>query len=324
MRNPILVTTQQYSYSASLTVFDSGGNRSVSPPLAIRGSCASPFETGASIQPGDTHTFFDGTRTIVADNTTVLTFTLSPLNVDPIYRFTWSGGTRPGFRTDRNIDLSTQSVTVAVSANETISLSASAGSFSAVQVGDEVMIPGVTTGDPAGPFSEANVGRWIVLSKNGTSSTLQMSRPTGTSFSALGQTVTVASAAQVVAMSPGPVRVGDSVRVTSGFSGPIQRSYVVSQVAPDWFEIVTSESLPLVEVGTAGTPPVFYSNAKSFVSMTFDQEMSAEVNGASPQPWSPVSPGQAPGYWAQTGPVWSLKVTNRSAQTLVALLQGAI
>lgn len=317
------MTAQQYLYSASLSVFNADGNRSISPPLSLSGPAVAPFDLGANIQPGETYTFFDGTRSIAADGTTVLTFTLSPLNVDPIYRFTWSGGARPGFRTDRNIDLSTQSVTIGVNTNETITMTATAGSFSAVQVADEVMIPGLTTGDPAGPFSEANVGRWIVLAKNGGASVLQMSRPTGTSFSAQGQTVTVASAAQVVAMSPGPVRIGDSVRVIGGFSNPIQRAYVVSQVAPDWFEIVTSESLPSLEVGAAGSPPVFYSNAKSFASMVFDQEISLEVNGASPQPWSPVSPGQMPGYWAQTGPVWALKATNRSAQVLRALVRGA-
>lgn len=316
-------TQPRFSFTTSLTVFNPDGNRFLGPPVVASGPASAPYEQGADIQPGGSYTFFDGTRTIAADGTTVFTFTLSPLNVDPIYRFTWSAGTRPGLRTDRGIDLSGLPVTIGVNSNETITMSAAAGSFLPVQVADEIMIPGLTTGDPAGPFSEANVGRWIVLAKNGGSSILQLSRPIGTSFSALGQTVTVASAAQVVAMSPGPVRIGDSVRVISGFSDPICRAYVVSQVAPDWFEIVTSEALPSVEVGAAGVPPIFYSNAKVFAMMSFDQELSLAVNGASPQPWSPISPGQVPGFWAQTGPIWSLRAINRSAQVLRALVRGA-
>lgn len=316
-------TATRYTLTASVAVFAADGNRFLGPPISVAGPADAPYEQGVTIQPGSAYTFFDGTRTIPADNTTILQFALSPLNVDPIYRFTWVSGTRPGFRTDRGIDLSAQTVVVGVNTNETITMTATAGSFAAVQVADEIMIPGLSTGDPAGPFSEANVGRWVVLAKNGGSSILQLSRPVGTSFSAIGESVPVASAPQVVAMSPGPVRIGDSVRVVAGFSDPVRRGYVVSQVAPDWFEIVTSESLPSLEVGTGGQPPIFYANSKTVASLQFDQEIDLEINGSAPQPWSPISPGQVPGLWLQTGPIWSLRATNRSAQALRAMVRGA-
>lgn len=270
---------------------------------------------------GETVTFFDGSRSIGGDSTTVLTLSLSPLEVDPIYRFTWTSGTAPGFRTARSVDLSGQSVSIQLNANQTVTVTGPAGSFASAQVADEVLVPGVLTGDASGPFSEANVGFWVVLAK--TSSTLQLARRATASFSGVTETVAVVTTGQLQVFAPGPVQVGDYVDVLASFSAPVRRSYQVTEVSPAWFEVVASDPLPSLEVGTAAAPPIFYSNAWKVAWLQVDQEATYSLNGGAAQRLAPLVPGSTAGDFWTTGPVWSLSVTNRSAQILNASLRGA-
>lgn len=315
------MTANSYQLSVSLNFFDASNAKWPTPLLSITAPGLGLYSQPAVIQPGDSYTFFSGQRSTASDSTTVYTMTLSPIPVDPIYRFTHSAGTAPVLRTARAVDLSPQTITVTLNTNETVTVTASSGSFSSAQVGDSVFIPGVATGDSAGPFSETNVGWWVVLSKSST--TLTMCRRTGESFSGTGESVTVAAAGDFQVMSPGPVQRGDGVDVIAGFTAAILRSYTVREVAPTWFEIVASDPLPTSEVGTAtATPPRFYTAAKRLVWLLVDQEASVAVNGADPIPVSPVVAGHLPGPFIWSGPVYSLVATNRSAQELNALARG--
>lgn len=300
--------------SVSLVAYDAQGSRTEFPELFItdESSPPLPFRESIALQPGASYTFYDGTRTTAADATTVFTLSLSPLVLDPVYRFTWSGGTNPALRVARATNLAAVLTTVTVNANETATFSAAAGTFSAAQVGDSVFVPGVVTGDPAGPFSEANAGFWTVLAKNGTGSQLQLSRRAGESFSAYGETVTPGAAGDFVVYGPGPVQVGDYVAVV-GFSAPVNRTWRVREVVPTWFEVVASDPLPSSEVGTAGTPPAFYSQAKRIAAVAADQQLDLVVDGVQQPRLAPVSPGSVPGVRLQTGPTFSLVVTNASA-----------
>ncbi len=314
--------TSQYILQLALATYDAQGQKTTPPATTIYAPASFPYEQGATILPGASYTFFDGSRAIAADSTTAFTLSLSPLAMDPLYRFTWSGGTVPQLRISRAVDLSTHTITLTLNANQTLSVAASSGNFASAQVGDQVLVPGVLTGDTAGPFSEANVGFWVVLAKDGSSATLQLTRRSSESFSGLSESVTVASAAQFQVFAPGPVQVGDAVDVSAGFSVAVKRSYVVWEVSPTWFEVVVSDPLPILEVGVAGTPPTFYSNPKKVIWLQVDQEALVQVNGGS-QRLAPVVPGQVSGQWLSTGPVWSLTVTNRSAQSMQAKVVGA-
>ncbi len=311
----------QYVLQLGLAVYDAAGNKSA-PAATIFGDAEFPVEQGASISPGTTHTFFDGTRSIAADATSILAFTLSPINVDPIYRFMWTGGAHLGLRTSRAVDLSAKSVTMALNANETVTLTTDPGSFTSVVSSDWLFIPGVKTGDPIGPFSEENVGYWVILSKDVAGGVLQLARIAPAGFSGRSETVVVSTAPQLLAFSAGPVQIGDSVDVQAGFSLPILRSYVVSALTPDWFEIVASDPLPSFEQGVAAVPPVFYYDAQQVSWLQVDQEALVVANGVAKR-LSPVVPGVVSGQWLSTGPNWSLAVTNRSARVMKAVLRGA-
>lgn len=315
------MTANTFLLSLGLLYFDRQNVKWPTPALSISGASAGLYQQPVTVAPGDTLSVFSGARSISADSSTVFTMTLSPINVDPIYRFTWTAGTAPGLRVARAVDLSAQTVAVTLNANETVTVAASAGSFSSAAVGDNVFVPGVGTGDPAGPFSESNVGFWVVLSKDGTSSSVVLSRRAGESFSGVTESVLVSSAGQLRVFSSGPVQRGDSVDVVAGFTAPVLRSYVVHEVTATWFEVVASDPLPPSEVGTGGTPPAFYNSAKAAILVTVDQECALSVNGVSERV-APVLAGSVPGFYAKSAPVYSLSITNRSAQVLSARVVG--
>jgi len=308
--------------TVGLTAFDAVGRKVDFPTLYITDEVApQPYQQTLPVPPSTTVTFFDGTRSISANSTTVFTLTLSPLVLDPVYRLTWTAGTAPMLRTPRYVDLTDLLVTITVNANETATFASDDGIFSAVQVGDTIFIPGVSTGDPAGPFSEANCGFWNVLARSTDGSTMQLARRAGQPFSALGELVTVIAVGDLVAFSSGPVQIGDSVYISAGFSQPILRTWRVRELTATWFEIVASDPLPSTEVQTAGTPPVFYSSAKRALVLTVDQEADAVINGVSRR-LSPPSPGSVPAVLALTGPVYSLSVTSRAAVAANAAAWG--
>lgn len=315
------MTASTFLFNASLAYYDASNGKWSQPPFFATAPALGPYDQAAQVPPGESLTLFSGQRTITADTTTIFTMTLSPIPVDPIYRFSWTSGTAPGLHTDRGINLSSQTVTVTLNSNETVTIVANSGSFTAVQVGDQVFVPGTLTGDAAGPFNAANTGFWTVLSKAG-STTLTLARRTGESFSGISESVTVAAASDFQVASPGPVQRGDGVDVLAGFSAPILRIYTVREVTATWFEVVASDPLPTSEVGTGGTPPAFYTAAKRLIWVMVDQEATVTVNGGTPQRVSPLVAGQVPGFFIASSPVYSLAVANRSAQTMKVSVRG--
>lgn len=284
---------------------------------AVKNPKAEPF----TVDPGASLALFSGVRTTSADVTTELQLTLSPL--DPSrYRMTWtSAGTAPAFRVARSLALSGHAVTMTANNNQTLSMAATAGDFAAVQVGDTLLIPDTITGDAPSPFSALNVGYWIVLAKDGTSTTLQLVRPTGQAFSAVTEVVTPVSNAQVVAYSAGGVQVGDRVVVNGTFPSAVKGSYTVAAVTPTWFEFIATSPLPspVNGVGISFLAPVFfYSNAKRWIRIEFDQRCSLQLNGLAGQTLEPWAAGDADntGFFEMVGPVWSATVVNLSSVPL--------
>jgi len=313
--------TSSYTVLLSLMTYDSNGNKTGFPNVTFTDESSKPFEITESVAPNSTVTLFNGTRTTSIGPSTVFTLTLSPLVIDPLYRLTWSAGTNPVLRTDRAVDLTGRNIAVTMLANETVNVDALANDFAGVLVGDTVCIPGLLTGDVAGPFNEANVGFWQVLNKNNTSSQLQLARTPEAGFSGITETVTVTSAAQFFVYSPGPIQIGDYVNIVNGFSSPVCRTWKVQSVTSRWFEIMASDPLPSLEVGTAGAQMDFYSQNKRFFYLLVDQEGEATVNGV----MNRVSPSQAgymSGLLAKSGPSYSLSVTNKSAQPMNVKVRG--
>lgn len=279
--------------------------------IAVENAGTVPVPLG----PGASATVIDGTRALSLDGTTAFSIALSPL--DPIrYRVTWTGGTNPVLRTDRALVTATIPLTLAVLGNLTMTVTAGSGTpFSAVQVGDQVLVPGVSTGDPTSPFNPLNEGLWYVLTS--TSTILTLTRAAGTVFSGASEVVTPADNTFFLVFSSTGVQVGDTLDVSAGFASSAWHSYEVLAVSAKWIEI--QSTLPLgaqtgVLPGTAGF--VVYTSAKRWILIEADQEVVVRLNGDSGNsnrlsPWLAGDEDLA-GTFEKCGTVWKLVVVNMS------------
>jgi hypothetical protein len=283
-------------------------------------SVKDPKSHGGSIPIGGSATVFDGTRATTLDGTSAFSVALSVLDAGTRYRFTWTGGTNPTLRTDRGLTLNAQSVTVAVLANSTVSLTLGGGTFAGTIVGDVVFIPGLSTGDSATVFNESNTGFWTVIAVP-SSTVVQLVRPAGTSFSATGEVVTLASDAQLQAFSADGVQVGDSVKISAGFSSISRRTYTVDVVTSTWFEVLSTAALASetgVLPGASGL--IFYTDGKRFVHFEVDQDAVLQLDGDTGET-NTVSPVQAGdprqmGPFEKLGAVHKLVILNKSLAVL--------
>lgn len=291
-------------------------------------SVRNPKAEGIAVEPGASYTLFSGTRSTSIDGTTEFNLSLSTL-ASTRYRFTWSGvGTNPVFRTDRALTLNTVLVTIVVNTNQTITMTGVGGSFSAVQVGDVVFLPGPTTGDAATVFNAVNEGLWTVLSVAVGGASMQLSRPSGQTFAAVADSVTVTSNTQVQAFSAAGVQVGDSVNISAGFSTAVQGTYSIVAVTPKSFDVVSTKALPVSATAIPGAAGMlFFSAAKRYVRIEADQECVVRLNGDSGNsnplvPWAPADPENT-AFFEKVGPCWSAVVVNKASVTLNLLFISA-
>jgi hypothetical protein len=281
-----------------------------------------PKQESFLMAPGASLTVFDGTVTTSLGNATEFNLTISTLSSDR-YRFKWSGvGPNPAFRTDRALTPNGHTFTWVVNINQTVSLTSStAGEFSAVAVGDTLFVPGVSTGDTAGPFNTLNEGFWTVIGKDGTSTVLQLSRPDDVDFSAFSQVIVSTANTNLAAYTAAGVQVGNSVNISNGFSVPVLKTYVIDRVTPTWFEVISTAALPIAQTGVPTTTGmVFYNQAKVYLKIEADQQSVVRVNGDSTDnnwisPWSPADPTLVAEF-SKTGPTWSLVVVNKTTSSL--------
>jgi hypothetical protein len=268
-----------------------------------------------NIDPGESFLVFDGVREFPFDNTTTFDLTLNGAD-STIYRLTWSGGTAPAFRADRNIDISSAAVTFLPLANLSVQVTtAKTNGFSGVSVGDTVFVPGLKTGDPAGPFNDLNCGFWTVLSVP-SSTVIVISRAPGV-WEGIGETVTPAAASDFQVFSPDGVQVGDTVDFSAGFSTPVLRSFDLTAVTANFIEFLSSAPLG-PETGVAPTTGgmVIYTQRKRFVGIRTNQEICVRYNGDTGntnrvEPLLAGTPGME-GSDTKFGSVWRLEIFNRS------------
>lgn len=281
-----------------------------------------------TLAPGDVTTVVDGTRTLTLDGTTAFSLSLSPL--DPTrYRVAWTGGTNPGFRTDRGLDLHTIVLTLTALSNLSLTVVAGTGTpFAAVQVGDTAFIPGVTTGDPAGPFNPLNEGYWSVLSVGGSGASVTMARAPGSIFSGYSEVVTPSVATQFQAFSATGVQVGDTLDLSAGFAAPALHSYEIVAITSKWVEFQSTAPLGAqTGILPGATGLVVYTSAKRWVMVETDQELCARVNGDTTnhvkvQPWVPGDPAFV-GSFSVVGPVWKLVLVSLSTAPATVVVSSA-
>ena len=287
-------------------------------------SVTNPKSDSYTIDPSSTLQLFSGLRSTSLDNTTQFTLTLSPLS-NTTYRFTNTSGTSPNLRTNRSINLSTHLTTLTSNANLTLTMAATAGDFTSVLVGDTLLIPGTSTGDSVSPFSPLNEGYWIVLAKDGTSSTLQLSRLSGQPFVGMSEAVTPSSSGQVLVYSSTGVQLNDKVTISLNFPQSILNAYVITAVTPSWFEVTATQPLPVNIISTPTTAGIaFYTNAKRYIRFEVDQACYVQLNGDTGtsntiSPWAPADKNNT-GFMEKSGPCWSASITNTSSCPLHLVL----
>jgi hypothetical protein len=260
-----------------------------------------------------TRTIFDGTIALAYDATTQFKVALSTLSPSR-YRLSWIGGKDPVFRTARSLGLAGGSVTFIVKANQTVTVTHSAGSvFTGVQVGDDVFIPGVSTGDTA-LFSTLNEGRWVVLAASG--SQLTIVRETGTVFEGFTQTVAITANSQLLVFSSDGVQLDDMISFVSGFASSLLHNYSIVTVTSKFIEFESSAPLPDQTVIPGVGSVAVYNNAKRFYYIETDQEVDVSINGNFVETIVPILAGDSafPGVKAGTSILYSLAIANNSTQ----------
>jgi hypothetical protein len=278
-----------------------------------------PKSEGLTVAPGVEATVFDGSRVLTVDSTTAFDLALSPLASDR-YRITFVGGTDPGFRIDRGLNLSGVALALTEQANGSLLVVSGAGTpFAALQAGDEVFIPGMLTGDASSPFNPVNQGRWSVLGVGASGANVTLVRPAGQEFQGFTENVTPANAGQVLGYSSGGVQAGDGLDVSAGFASASRRTFAIVGVTSKWLEVQCSQALPADSAVLPGANGFkAFSSFKRHVRIESDQECSIRVNGDTSDfnrvsPWVAGDPDQI-GEYVKSGPTWTLKVFNRSTQ----------
>lgn len=284
----------------------------------ISESVQNPTVEDFDLLPGETRQIFSGTRSTSIDGTTEFDLELHALEPS-VYRMMHSGGAAPVFRTSRGLALNGEELTLTINNNATALLeldALSAKNFNAVQVGDTVFLPGLTTGDAATVFNSNNEGFWLVLAR--TTKSLTMRRRIGEDFIGVAEVVTLTDNDQLQVFSSAGVQIGDSMDVSAGFSALTQKVFAVSEVTPDWVQFTSTESLPL-ETGITPTASGlnFYTKAKRFLRVETDQDAVLRLNGdtSSSIRLSPRVPGdqEQVAHFEAWGSFWSLSVVNRSS-----------
>lgn len=276
-----------------------------------------------TVDPSQVLVAFDGSRSSTVGASTEFSLTLLPTG-STTYRINWTGGQDPGFRTNRNIVVAAQTLTVVVNANNTITVTGA--NFTGVVPGDIVWIPSTTTGDPASPFNALNVGEWLVLAS--TTAAVTLVRKPGEVFSGYGEVVPVTDNAQFQIFSAAGIQAGDIVDVSSGFAPATQRMFEITFVTPSYIQFESTLPLPPeTDIQPGATGITFYDVAKRFVQVEVDQQCILHINGDQGRgiPVVPVLPGdeEHTGMFRLWGSIWKLTITNLSSVPATATVLSA-
>lgn len=264
------------------------------------------------IDAGASTSIFNGSRTLATDATTVFSIARNPVNTG-LYRLTSIGGTSPAFRTARAV--ATAGVTLSFSDNldGSATLAADSGIFGAVQAGDMLFVPGVTTGDAAlVTFSPNNEGFWTVLAATGSS--LILTRLPGELFSVANEGK-LATANSLQVFSAAGAQAGDKLTLSAGFAPVALKTYPIVNVTASWVEIGSTTPIPAQSGILPGATGVsIYTSLKQFIRVEADQECVVQLNGdtGSSVRLSPVMPGDEEnvGWLELRGAIWSVQIVN--------------
>jgi hypothetical protein len=266
-----------------------------------------PISQELSLSPSESKTIFDGARTLDHDNTTQYSLTKKPL-VSNTYVLECVAGAQPEFRIAKNsgADATTE---ITVSKNGTlITLQSTDGTnlnliANGVNVGDLVSL--------GSAFNATNQGVFKILSITATS--LSLENASGSEeIVVLGASF----AQELEIFSSSGVQVGDTVKISGGFSPVSRESFEITAVYPDRIELFSPKTLP-EELNVLTDSINIYSSAKKFIYIESSDKLTLTINGTSQvtiEPFVEVS-GNKPGMYFQKSTIWSLSCNNDSINT---------
>lgn len=268
--------------------------------------CINPTSHAHSLAPGENHTLFSGTRTLLSDNTTNYSIALKPLSSNT-YILTATSGTLPNFRTPRATGAdSTTAITVTL--NGPLATFTSTGgtplNLAAVQVGDAVIIGNL--------FNQLSQGQYVIIANTSTSFTVANLNAAAEGPIVLG----AGFASQIQIFSAAGVQIGDTLSIGGGFSQVTQGSYEVTASGANFVEFFSTEILP-AESGILTTAIAIYSSAVRFVYIECDQNATITINGSQNIKIEPliINNSVRPGLFMINATVYSLVIQSNSLNT---------
>jgi hypothetical protein len=260
------------------------------------------------LAPGESRSLFNGTRTLLQDNTTEYELSLKPASSNT-YVLKHVGGTAPQFRTLRSTGTdATTEVSVTKNGNVLTFESTGGTPFDLITggavVGDEVKI--------GAGFAVSNQGTFKLLSRTAVSFSVE--NPSGAAEGPITLGVDFENVIRIFSSSG--VQVKDTLVISAGFSPVSQNSYEITAVTDSEIEFYSTYSLPEETVVTDDI--TVYSQAKKLIYIESDGKAAILVNGAAQGKIEPIiSNGEAkPGMLLKTETVWSLQITNDSINTV--------
>lgn len=259
------------------------------------------------ISPNSSLTLYDGSRSTSISSNTVFSITNTQGST---YQVFYTAGVRPSFRTQRSLSTSlTTAFNVTVNNNSVVSISQSSGpavDFSTVIVGDILYIAGGSL------FNAGNKGYFPIIAKG--ANYIQIQNTSAASESNISLSTNFASDFQI--FSSTGVQVGDTAVISAGFSTVTQGSYQVTAVAPEFFEFISSNPLPIeTSIIPTSSGLNFYNNAKFITYIETDQNCyirfdSDSTNVGTIEPFAAES--GVMGMYIKTGYNYRAVLTNRS------------
>lgn len=273
-------------------------------------SSENPQADEFDLAPGESRTVFSGTRVLASDGTTAYGLSRK-VNTTNNYILQNTAGTAPAFRTARSTSADATTEITVTTNGPLMTLTSTGGTpldliAGGVVVGDELRIgnPLSLTGQV---FTQNNQGKFTVLARTATSVTVRNDIAASEASVVLGAGFTT----QFRIYSNGPVQVGDTIVISSGFSPVSWGSYKITDVTANYVEFYSTDALPQ-ESGILAPTVAIYSAAKRFVYLEGNQKLGIVVNGTQNDALDPfiVNNSVLPGVFARTATVWSLSVTN--------------
>lgn len=249
---------------------------------------------------------FSGTVSTDADGTTTWDLALKAGTTNT-YRLSHNAGQAPNFRTARNTGADATTEVTVTKNGKVLTFTSTGGTLftliaNGVVVGDEVRI--------GAGFNASNQGKYKLLSLTATSFSVENEIGVAEGPVTLGASF----AEQIRIYSAAGVQIGDKLEVLAGFSPVSQNTYEITDVADDYVEFFSLDSLP-EESNIANSPTAItiYREAKSLLYVESDAKLQITIDGsATPQVIEPMFAGKdkQQAFFLYTGTMRSVSIKN--------------